>query len=182
MANALFVLAGEGMRGHTSILDAANQKDKHQYRSTKATENDLGCSLVDLQLTKVEEDVWDVNLRHAGRVALEGGRDLAFSEWWNEPVVVNATVRLPRADVVRILRDKNGGAHFDPIVTDPIVASAIRGEIGLFDIKHPDGTREVVPFGLEYCMRQIATEFWYSLDESKNFTERYRNNCEHACA
>jgi hypothetical protein len=177
MASALFILAGEGMRTHASILDAAGQKKKRLYRSTKATEDDLGCSLVRLQLEKVKENVWDIRLRHAGRAVLEGGRDLPFKEWWNEPVVANDAVRLSRADVVRILRDRNGGAHFDPIVKDPIVARAIRGEIGLFDIKHPDGAREVVPFGLEFCMRQIATEFWFSLDADKRFPVAYENAC-----
>ena len=177
MANALFVLVGVGMRTHTSILDAANQKGRRLYRSTKATENDLGSSLVYLELKKVEETVWDVRLRHAGRAALEGGRDLTFDEWWNELAIANDAVRLTRAHVVRILRDKNGGAHFDPIVKDAVVANAIRGEIGLFDIAHPDGTREVVPFGLEFCMRQIATEFWFSMDENKSFDRPHENQC-----
>lgn len=178
MANALFVLAGEGMRSHTSILDAANQKGQRLYRSTRATENDLGCSLVYAELKEVAEDAWEVRLRHAGRAALEGGRELSFSDWWNEPVVVNSAVTLTRADVVRILRDKSGGAHFDPIVKDPQVARAIQGEIGLFDIAHGGGRREVVPFGLEYCMRQIATEFWFSLGADKRFDAISVNRCK----
>lgn len=177
IANALFILVGEGMRKHTSILDAANQKDRRLYRSTKATENDLGSSLIYIELRKIEETVWDVRLRHAGRIALVGGRDLTFDDWWNEPVIVNDAVRLTRADIVRILRDKNGGAHFDPIVKNPIDARAIRGEIGLFDIANPDGTREVVPFGLEFCMRQIATEFWFSMDQNKGFDRPHENQC-----
>jgi hypothetical protein len=178
MATALFILVGEGMRTHTSILDAADQKERRLYPSTRPAENDLGCPLVQCRLEKVEEDVWDVRLEHAGRAALAGGRDLTFSDWWNEPVVVNDTITLSRNDIVRILRDRNGGAHFDPIMKDPLVAAAIRGEIGLFDIKHHDGTREIVPFGLEFCMRQIATEFWYSVDQNKSFELPYQNNCE----
>jgi hypothetical protein len=182
MATALFVLAGEGMGRHTSILDAAKQKEKRLYRSTKASENDLGCSLVHLVAKHIEQNVWEVRLRHAGRGALEGGRDLPFDEWWNERVVVNNATRLSRADIVRILRDKNGGAHFDPVVSDSDTAQAIRGELGLFDIKHEDGKCELVPFALEFCMRQIATEFWYSLDENKRFDVAYQNNCEVASA
>ena len=177
MANALFVLVGEGMRSHTSILDAADQKNRRLYRSTKASENDLGSSLIYLELEKVEEAVWDVRLRHAGRAALEGGRDLTFKEWWSETVIANDAVRLTREDVIRILRDKNGGAHFDPSVKEEVSAKAIRGEIGLFDIAHPDGRREVVPFGLEFCTRQIATEFWFSMDENKDFDRPYKNHC-----
>jgi hypothetical protein len=178
MASALFILAGEGMRTHTSIFDAAGQKANRLYRSTKTTENAVGCSLVYAQLKKVGPDEWEVGLRHAGRAALKDGRDLPFSGWWNELVVKNSTVELSRADVVRILRDENGGAHFDPIVKDSTVAAAIRGEVGLFDMKHPNGDREVIPFGLEFCMRQVATEFWYSLDENKNFDEKYNNHCD----
>ena len=177
IANALFVLAGEDMRAHTSILDAANQKDQRLYRSTRAAENYFGCSLIYAELEKVAEDTWEIRLRHAGRTALEDGRDLSFSEWWNEPVVVNDTVTLTRADVVRVLRDKAGGAHFDPIVNDPKLARALQGEIGLFNITHADGRREVVPFGLEYCMRQIVTEFWFSLGVDKRFNIAYANEC-----
>jgi hypothetical protein len=177
MANALFVLAGEGARTHRSILDAADQKQGRLYRSTKSSESVLGCSLVHLKLTKVGEDTWEYGLGHAGRAALRGGRDLTFGEWWKEFVIVNDKVSLSRSDVVRFLRDKNGGAHFDPVVTDPRVARAIRGDLGLFGIEHPDGKREIVPFGLEFCMRQIATEFWFSLDREKGFDVVYENNC-----
>lgn len=178
MANALFVLVGEGMRTHTSIFDAANQKQGRLYRSTKPTGNDLGCSLVFLELKKVEENAWEVELRHAGRVALKGGRNLTFSEWWAEPVIVNDAVNLTRGDIVRILRDKNGGAHFDAVVKDTLVARAIRSEVGLFNVEGSDGTPEIVPFGLEFCMRQIATEFWYSVDVNKSFEVQYDNKCE----
>ena len=180
MASALFILVGEGMKSHTSIFDAANQKAKRKYRSTKKTDGELGCSLVHARLTKVADTEWEISLGHAGRTALEGGRDLPFNEWWSEIVILNDITNLSREEVVRILRDKNGGAHFDPVVKDEKTAKAIIGELGLFNIELPDGSLESVPFGLEYCMRQIATEFWYSIDENKQFNIPYKNNCNSA--
>lgn len=171
MANAIFVLAGEGLRRHVGILDAVDQKKGRLYRSTKPVENALGCALVYLKLVKVEVNQWEYSLSHAGRSSLENGRDLLFNEWWSEPVIFNDTVNLSRAEIIRLLRDKNGGAHFDPLIEDSQAIDALRGEVGLFNIASENGTVEVIPFGLEFAMRQIATEFWYSFAEDKTFGE-----------
>jgi hypothetical protein len=87
------------------------------------------------------------------------GKSLTFDEWWNEQVLFDGTSqRLTRADIIRILRDKDGGAHYDADVSDPLVAAALRGEITGFVYQTPDGQSSPVPFVLENCMRQIAEE------------------------
>lgn len=180
MANAIFMLLGRGMRSHCSIFDAAGQTEKRLYRSTKPADDAKGCSLVRLELRKIAENEWDASIRHAGRLALREGRDLGIDEWWNELIIQNDASNLSRGEIIRILRDKNGGAHFGPVVSDELEAQAIRGELGLFNIRNPDGSLETVPFGLEHCVRQIAVELWYSIDSNKSFDVPYANNCSAA--
>lgn len=164
IANAIFILVGRGMRNHTSIYDAAGQQDKRLYRSTISHAGGLGTQLICAELEKVGVDEWVIGLRHQGRDALESGRDLTFDDWWTEAVVNNNQLRLSRQEIVRIMRDKNGGAHFDTHVLDELVAAAIKGDIGAFTFRNSaTGRVEVVPGGLEYTIRQIATELCYSL-------------------
>ena len=166
LANSVFILVGRGMRTHTSILDSAKQQDRRQYRSTIPSEGSTGTPLIFCRLTKVAEDHWEIGLNHRGRDALLKGRDLPFDAWWEERVINTEEVRLTRSEVVRLLRDKSGGAHFDADLKDALVARSIRGGIGAFNFENSaSGSVEPVPHGLEYCMRQIATELWFSLEQ-----------------
>ena len=163
LANAVFLMVGRGMRRHLSICDAAGQQENRLYRSTAKAAGAAGNALVFCRLEKVGLDEWAVALRPAGEAALADGRDLPFDEWWNERVVVTNQHELTRAQIVRILRDKNGGAHFDVQVDDPLIAAALSGEIGGFWVQpEPGGAEWPVPLCLENCMRQIVEELWYS--------------------
>ena len=153
------------MRNHTSILDAAGQQECRLFRSTVPENSPYGAKLIKAELKKVAPSEWEIRLRHRGREALSDGRNLSFEDWWKELVVNNDEIKLSREDIIRIMRDKNGGAHFDSHVTDKLLAAAIRGEIGAFNFQNSETDRiEVVPGGLEYSVRQIATELWYSLE------------------
>lgn len=164
LANAIFILCGRGMKSHVSIMDAADQQNKKSYRSTKACSDDVGSPLILCRLTKVDTDAWTADIKPAGQDALHNGRDLEFDEWWHEPIISTSQITLSRSKVVRILRDKNGGAHFDPVVTDPLIADTLRGHIGAFYIKNDGSENEMAIQGsLECVMRQIVTEFWFSL-------------------
>jgi hypothetical protein len=163
LANAVFILVGKGMRNHTSILKSADELEDRTFRSTIEESDFKGSALFYAVLTKEAEDRWSVCLKHAGKAALENGRDLTFDKWWDEKVIQNSKSCLSRAEIVRILRDKNGGAHFDPVVEDPLLASAIQGDLGSFYYSSDDGTSVPVEGGLEYSMRQIVEEFWFSM-------------------
>jgi hypothetical protein len=164
LANAIFILVGRGMKNHTSILDAAGQQDHRLYRSTIPSGELLGAKLIYAQLKKLGVDEWEIGLKHRGRDALEMGRDVPFDEWWEELVINNDQVELSRKAVIRTLRDKNGGAHFDTHVVDELVAAAIKGDVGAFNFDDSaTGRIEPVPGALEYTVRQIATELWYTL-------------------
>ena len=87
------------------------------------------------------------------------GRWLKFDDWWNEPVLYDdVSLKLTRENIIRTLRDKHSGAHYDARVTDRFIAAALRGEITGFLYTIPDGTKQPVPWAVENTMRQIAEE------------------------
>ena len=94
-----------------------------------------------------------------GREATQTGRALTFHEWWAEKVLNGGSGQiLTREKVIRILRDKDGGAHYDADIKDPLVAAALQGQITGIMYKNTDGKIIPVPLGLENTMRQIAGE------------------------
>ncbi len=163
LATAVFLLIGRGMRHHTSIFDSAGQQEKRLYRSTLGEANARGSQLIVCRLEKVDTDIWQISACARGKEALSEGRDLPFDEWWSETVIDTEECKLTREQIVRILRDKNGGAHFDAEVEDPLVAAVLQGRLGGFYYINQDGESQPVPGSLENCMRQIVEELWFSL-------------------
>jgi len=87
------------------------------------------------------------------------GRMLPLEEWWAERGLHDGKgTPLSRENIVRIFRDKNGGAHYDANVADPLVAAALKGEITGFRYTNPAGEEVAVEHALEMTMRQIAEE------------------------
>jgi len=163
MANATHLLVGRGQRTHKSICDSLGSQDTRQYRSSFEAAR-KGLALVYCRLTAVAENEWHVELVTTGRGEVLRGRDLPFDDWWSEIVIntqgheLSQRAELSRRDVVMILRDKGGGAHFDVTVNDPLTAAAFRGELS-FRYTPVQGEASVpVPLLLENCMRHIADE------------------------
>lgn len=165
LANAVFILIGRGAKHHRSILDSAGQQDRRLFRSSIPSAGAKGTALIGCRIEKVEADTWEAALIHRGRRALDEGRDISFEDWWSEEVISTNRLSLSRGKVVRILRDKNGGAHFDAVISDATDAAAILGEVGAFIIKNSDGVETLIPHALEHTMRQIVEEMWFSLQE-----------------
>lgn len=163
LANAVFILIGRGAKHHRSIFDSAGQQELRLFRSSIPTMGAKGAALIACRIEKVEAETWEAALIHRGRCALDEGRDLSFKDWWSEEVISTDRLSLYRGKVVRILRDKNGGAHFDPVISDETDAAAILGEVGAYTIKNSDGIETLVPHALEHTMRQIVEEMWFSL-------------------
>jgi len=65
--------------------------------------------------------------------------------------MMTVSLKLTRENIIRTLRDKHSGAHYDARVTDPLTAAAF-----LYTI--PDGTKQPVRWAVENTMRQIAEE------------------------
>jgi hypothetical protein len=164
LATSAFLLVGRGMKGHTSILDHLKIADNLRFQSTVPDGNEAAAPLVFISLSQIEPDNWIVELAPKGRVAIQTGRLLALDEWWREIILNDGNGKaLSRNDIVRILRDKDGGSHYDANVTDPIVAAALRGEITNYLYQRPDGRSIPLPGSLENTMRQIAEELRYLL-------------------
>jgi hypothetical protein len=158
LATAAFLLVGRGMRTHRSILDHLGIQESVSFWTTVTTGSTSGSPLISCAITYIRANEVLIELQPRGREAMMTGRSLTFDEWWNEQVLFDGTsLKLTRADIVRILRDKDGGAHYDANVSDPLVAAALRGEITGFVYETSD-CRKSVPLALENCMRQIAEE------------------------
>lgn len=104
-------------------------------------------------------------------------RFLPFGEWWNEAIYLSkAGVPLTREDIVRAIRDQDGGGHFDATITNEAYAelrlfdaAKAMEEVqpGAFDSLEPP-QRAIIMKGAvnahRAAVRQIAWEFLHSLD------------------
>ena len=157
IANAMFMLIGRGMRHHTSICDALELQDELQFVSS-IPENADGLPLIVCKLEHVETNVWTIELHPIGLVSGARVRPLSFTDWWSEVVIKNSGFEFTRARLVRIVRDINGGAHFDLNVDDADITALLRSELGFRIAPNEDDEGGPVPFVLETCLRQIAEE------------------------
>jgi len=158
LATSAFLLAGRGMRTNKPILDHLEILDKVQFFTTVPNNSQSGSPLISCSVTMIRENVAQIELQGRGREAMMNGRSLSYDDWWNEVVLNDGLSQaLTREKIIRILRDKDGGAHYDANVSDPLVIAALKGEISGFNYQSGGITRPV-PFSLEYTMRQIAEE------------------------
>jgi hypothetical protein len=161
MAAATHLLVGRGQRNHVSICDSAGVQDSRRYRSS-VLPGAQGLPLVACKLECKVVGEWLIDLIAMGEGTVAAGHDLPFDEWWDQVVVDTQGYQLTRRQLVLILRDKNGGAHFDVRIADPLTAAAIRGDISFQYAPASGAPTQPVPFLLETCMRQVAEELKFS--------------------
>lgn len=91
-------------------------------------------------------------------------RILTFAEWWNETVITFPDrLGLARWNIVRSLRDQQGGGHVDPTL-DEDMAELQRGN-PIRSTWSVDGTHErKIPDVELHTMRQIAHEVLISIE------------------
>jgi hypothetical protein len=160
LANSLFILSGRGMRRHTSILDQMGIQNELRYSTTVSKDNKSASPMYNALVLWNQTYGFTVELMHLGFGALMTGRSLVFQEWWDEVVLSDGQSRsLTRGQIIRGMRDQDGGAHYDEQLTDQNYIAATRGELTGFTYTDHTGQTFPVPFGLEMCMRQIAEEF-----------------------
>lgn len=157
IANAMFMLIGRGMKRHTSICDALGIQDNLQFVSS-ISGNENGLPLIHCKLEHIEPNVWTIELHPIGLVSGAEVRPLSFEDWWSEVVIRNSGYEYTRENLVRIVRDINGGAHFDLNVQDPDIAALLLSELGFKIAPNDVDDGGPVPFVLESCLRQIAEE------------------------
>jgi hypothetical protein len=127
MANAIFVLLGPNMKNHKSILSQLGQDGKLQIPSTADSRGPHGSALIAIEMTpytndETSEGGWTITAVPHGHEALNSGRRLPALDWWNEGVLggVRAVGTLTRLQVIRVMRDQDGGAHLDDHIRDEI--------------------------------------------------------------
>ncbi|WP_406852370.1 hypothetical protein WEU32_14340 [Brevundimonas sp. BH3] len=157
IANAMFMLIGRGMKRHTSICDALEIQDKLQFVSS-ISENDDGLPLIQCKLEHIEPNVWTIELHPIGLSSGTQVRPLSFKDWWSEVVIRNSGYEYSREKLVRVVRDINGGAHFDLNVEDAEISALLSSELGFRIAPNEVDDGGPVPFVLEACLRQIAEE------------------------
>ena len=118
------------MKSHKSVFDNLGIQNAIGFHTTVPDQNKSGTPLIAMSLVQYRINEWVVELNTRGRQGILTGRSLKFDEWWNEIVLSDSSGKdLSRENIIRILRDKNGGAHYDASITDPLIVAALRGEI-----------------------------------------------------
>ena len=70
-----------------------------------------------------------------GQEPLASGRRLSLTDWWDEGVLRGSgsgETTLSRLQVVRVMRDQDGGAHFDDHLQDEVYLSVYFKGVGFF--------------------------------------------------
>lgn len=165
IANAIFVLLGPDMRNHKPILSQLDLDGQLTIPSTADSRGPHGNALIAVEATPYstggEQGGWIIESVPFGHEPLSTGRRLPVLDWWNEGVLsgIGATTTLTRLQVVRIMRDQDGGAHLDDHIKDETyLAVYVKGTGFLYK---PDANSEVslpVEGALEATVRQMAHE------------------------
>ena len=171
IATAIFVLLGPSMRNHKPIIEQLGEHEKLLMISTADSRGPHGSALIAVEaIPYVAEDVnksgYIISAVPFGHERLRDGRRISLSEWWSEGILkgVGASRMLTRLDVVRIMRDQDGGAHLDDHIKDETyLAVHLRG-VG-FQYKPAADSEELIPVegALEATIRQMAYEVLDSL-------------------
>jgi len=166
LANAIFVLLGPDMRNHNSILRQLGAIDESFLLPSSAdSRGPHGSAPIAAQLYAYTAGDggggYTIECAPFGHEPLSAGRRLPVAEWWSEGVLsgIGAPKTLSRLEVVRIMRDQDGGAHLDDHIKDETyLAVYLKGTGFLYK---PSADSEVslpVEGALEATVRQMAYE------------------------
>jgi hypothetical protein len=150
------------MKGHTSIIDHLEASSNVFMPTTVRKDSKDGSPLVVAHLCVVENvdgksAVWQVSLRAAGSSALQTGQSISLDQWWSETVIRAEDCVLDRQMLIRVMRDKDGGAHYDETLTDANYIAASTKPVA-FSYTQRDGTVTRIEGLLEMSVRQMAEE------------------------
>ncbi len=163
IANSVFILLGQKMRNHTSILEHLGHREALRLPSTVHLP-DSSTPLFHARATKVAETEWTLELIPIG--IEKDPRPLSLNDWWNEVFLKDDQGRfLTRETLIRSVRDQDGGAHLDEELSDANYKAVIAGEFGGFHYKRAeDAAGQAVPFAIETTVRQIGNEVLFALN------------------
>lgn len=180
MANAMYILLGPTTKNHVSIVSQLAFKEPLQITSTarSAIADANGSSplaaveLVPYVRADGSSGGWIINAVANGSELLSLGARTSSDLWWSQKVLTSPVGQLSRLDVVRIVRDRDGGAHLDSSIAHPAYEAVLLRGVG-YKYKHSaEGPERHVEGMIEATIRQMAAEVLHSL-QSLNLTAKH---------
>ena len=163
LANSIHILVGKRSKNHKSIMDHLGKLDTMTFPTTVPDNNESGSPMYSAMLHTIGPNTWNVELIAHGLNEMMNGRHLSATQWWEEIVMKSGDVSISRELLIRAVRDRDGGAHVDASITDPVYLAALRGELTGFNVKVSDGNTVPVLFAIETTIGQIAEEIRMAL-------------------
>ncbi|XXQ53866.1 hypothetical protein ACA040_002548 [Xenophilus aerolatus] len=116
------------------------------------------------QLAAIHVDTANMRGSYVPMLSGTGRSELvAFSDWWNTPVVRDAKARtFSRLEIVKTLRDQDGGAHLDGELLESF-ADFKSGAYSGWKLRHKGELKAIAHPHLA-CIRQIAHETILSIE------------------
>jgi hypothetical protein len=158
IANAIFILLGPRSRTHTPVLDALNWDI--EMPTTVPSGNLMCVECIPVEAVGDRPASWFIHALPAGREAAVFKKDVGLSvaAWWDETVLSGPNGDLSRLDIIKITRDRDGGAHLDETISSPAYKSVLLKGTGFNYQPTQDAPPQPVQNSLEAIIRQIANE------------------------
>jgi hypothetical protein len=158
IANAIFILLGPRSRNHTSVVEAL--KWDIEMPTTVPSRNLMCVECIPVEAVGDQAASWFIQAMPTGRDAAIFRKDvrLSITGWWDEVVLSRPEGNLSRLDIIRITRDRDGGAHLDDTISSPAYKSVLLQGAGFNFQPSRDVPSQPVENSLEAIIRQIANE------------------------
>lgn len=155
IANAVFILVGRGMKHHVSILNQLSIQNDVTFVASNGN-HITGNPLVAVGLEKVKENHWIIEARpiHDG---VHEAKRMQFDEWWQQCIFTDDVSKLSRCELIRVMRDRDGGSHYDPEIRDEKTRDILNGRLGI-RYRSGDGVERMVPWWLHTMVRKVGEE------------------------
>jgi hypothetical protein len=161
IASAIFILLGPKSRSHTSIVEALSWDVRMATTTPSGSLMIIEC--IPVEAVGERPASWFIHALPAGRDAVRGGQPLSVLDWWSEVILRSDEGTLSRLDVVRIMRDREGGAHLDSTITSAAYKDVLLHGAGFNYQPSREAPAQPVESSLEAIMRQIGNEVLQTL-------------------
>ena len=167
------------MKNHKCIVEQLGWADEIKISSTVGSNQQGGSPLIAVRATphvseSAVQDGWIIRCVPYGHETLNTAPRLSLTDWWNEGVLTGSgTIKtLSRLQVIRLVRDQDGGAHLDDHIDDPTYVAVHLNGVG-FRYKPTAQSEQSLPVegAAEATIRQMAYEVIDGL-ESKVISAR----------
>jgi hypothetical protein len=167
LAATVYILVHDGKRQTISLLTQLGVRDQMPFVASAPPVNDRNL-VSDMPLTMVSAGPNEARLLPLLDQGPHFSRWIRFTDWWNEAVLRDANLghTLIRKELVQILRNKEGGGHFDEELADQAYITISDKDFG-WKFVTPEGEKTIDPGAHLATMRQIAWEVERSIEKAK---------------